>query len=163
MSKYLSETPILLDSHHLLPLGAPRDGHHPCGRWQCVAIGSPHVATCHPQCVHGKGTVGKGDTEGGGNGGVPVDPSDQAAGRVEDMGGKRTVRGGKEQAACVIEKEGGRRAGWWQVHHRHSQTITGGSNSLHLGRFKLSNFQIWSCCFTSPGNFTVIGESAVFS
>ena len=28
-------------------------------------------------------------------------------GRVEDMEGKRTVRGGEEQAACVIEEHGG--------------------------------------------------------
>ena len=70
-------------------------------------LAPPNISTCNTQGVHGKGTIGKGDTEGGGNGGVPVDPCDQAAGRVEDMGGKRTVRGGKEQAACVIEKEGG--------------------------------------------------------
>ena len=72
------------------------------------AIGLPNaVSTCHPEYVHGKGTVGKGDTEGGSIVGVPVDPSDQAAGRVEDMEGKRTVRGGEEQAACVIEEHGG--------------------------------------------------------
>ena len=55
--------------------------------------------------ANGKGTGGI--TEGGSIVGVPVDPSDQAAGRVEDMEGKRTVRGGEEQAACVIEEHGG--------------------------------------------------------
>ena len=104
VSKYLSKTPILLNSHHLFPLWTPGDGHHPCCRWQCIAVGSPHISTCHPQGVHGKGAVGEGDAEGGSDGGVPVDPCDQAAGCVEDVGGKRTVRGGKEQAACVIEK-----------------------------------------------------------
>ena len=105
--KYLSETPILLNSHHLLSFGTPRDGNHPSGRWQCVTVSTPYISTCHPQSVHCKGTVGKGDAEGGGNGGVPVDPRDQAAGCVEDMGGERTVRGRQEQASRVIEKEGG--------------------------------------------------------
>ena len=113
VSNYLSETPVFFDSHHLLPFGTPRDSNDACGRWQSVTVGTPNISTCNTQGVHGKGTIGKGDTEGGGNGGVPVDPCDQAAGGVEDMGGKRTVRGGKEQAACVIEKEGGWCAGRW--------------------------------------------------
>ena len=107
-SKYLSETPVLLNSHHLFAFWTPRDCHHPSGRWQSVTVGTPYISTCHPQCVHGEGAVGEGDAEGGGDGGVPVDPRHQAAGRVKDMRGKRTVRGRRqEKASRVIEKEGG--------------------------------------------------------
>ena len=101
--KYLSETPILLNSHHLLPLGAPRDGDHPSGRGEGIAVGTTNVPTGHPQGVHREGAIGKGDTKGGSNGGVPVDSCDPAAGCVENMGGKRTVGSGLEQASCVIE------------------------------------------------------------
>ena len=106
VSNYLSETPVFFDSHHLLPFGTPRDSNDACGRWQSVTVGAPNISTCNTQGVHGKGTIGKGDTEGGGNGGVPVDPCDQAAGRVEDMGGKKDCQG-REGAGRVCHREGG--------------------------------------------------------
>ena len=67
---------------------------------------------------------------------------DWATRSVEDMGAKWAVRGGKEQAARVVKKKGGRGAGRWKVQHWHSQTITRGSNSLHLGRFAVVVFSL---------------------